>query len=238
MTSSNGNIFRVTGHLCGKFTGPGEFPAQRPVARSFDVFFDLRLNNDWVSNRDAGDLRRHRGHCDVNVMKQYNTTKHTSCSAPYYWSINTSSPENIIHHPTTPPHCPPPTPSAAYILQWIGSVLVQIMVCRLVGGAKPLSEPSPASYGNISALLAICAGNSPVSGDVFFDLRLNKRLKKQSWGWWFETLSRPLWRQCNIDTWQQTLMKSEPWFIYFHSGKCIWKCLQVIGDHFVPASMC
>ena len=38
MTSSNGNIFRVTGHLCG------EFPAQRPVTRSFDIFFDLRLN--------------------------------------------------------------------------------------------------------------------------------------------------------------------------------------------------
>ena len=44
MTSSNGNIFRVTGHLCGEFTGPGEFSAQRPVTRSFDVFFDLRLN--------------------------------------------------------------------------------------------------------------------------------------------------------------------------------------------------
>ena len=44
MTSSNGNIFRVTGPLCGEFAGPGEFPAQRPVTRSFDVFFDLRLN--------------------------------------------------------------------------------------------------------------------------------------------------------------------------------------------------
>ena len=61
-----------------------------------------------------------------------------------------------------------------------------------------------------SALLAICVGNSPVPGefpgqrpvtrsvDVFFDLRLNKRLSKQSWGWWFETLSRPLWRHCNV----------------------------------------
>ena len=38
MTSSNGNIFRVTGHLCGEFTG------YRPVTRSFDVFFDLHLN--------------------------------------------------------------------------------------------------------------------------------------------------------------------------------------------------
>ena len=44
MTSSNGNIFRVTGPLCGEFTGPGEFPTQRPVTRGFDVFFDLRPN--------------------------------------------------------------------------------------------------------------------------------------------------------------------------------------------------
>ena len=44
MTSSNGNIFRVTGHLCGNSPVPGEFPAQRPVTRSFGVLFDLRLN--------------------------------------------------------------------------------------------------------------------------------------------------------------------------------------------------
>ena len=44
MTSSNRNIFRVTGPLCGEFTGPGEFPTQRPVTRSFDVFFDPSLN--------------------------------------------------------------------------------------------------------------------------------------------------------------------------------------------------
>ena len=43
MTSSNGNIFRVTGHLWGEFTGPRWHPAQRPVTRSFDVFFDLLL---------------------------------------------------------------------------------------------------------------------------------------------------------------------------------------------------
>ena len=47
MTSSNRSIFRVTGPLCGEFTGPGEFPTQRPVTRSFDVFFDLRLNKRW-----------------------------------------------------------------------------------------------------------------------------------------------------------------------------------------------
>ena len=46
MTSSNGTIFRDTGHLCGEFTG--EFPAQKPVTRSFDVFFDLRLNKRLI----------------------------------------------------------------------------------------------------------------------------------------------------------------------------------------------
>ena len=47
-----------------------------------------------------------------------------------------------------------------------------------------------------SALLALCAGNSPVtrSLDIFFDLRLNKRLSKQSRRWWFETTSRSLLR--------------------------------------------
>ena len=61
-----------------------------------------------------------------------------------------------------------------------------------------------------SALLAICAGNSPVPGefptqrpvarsfDVYFDLRPDKRLSKQSWGWWFETLSHSLWRHRNV----------------------------------------
>ena len=60
-----------------------------------------------------------------------------------------------------------------------------------------------------SALLAICAGNSPVTGefptqrpvtrsfDVFFDLCPNERLSKQLWGWWFGTLWSPLWRHRN-----------------------------------------
>ena len=53
MTSSNGNIFRVTGHLCGEFIGPGDFPTQRPVTRSFDVYFGLRPNK-WLSKQSWG----------------------------------------------------------------------------------------------------------------------------------------------------------------------------------------
>ena len=51
---------------------PGEIPTQRPVTRSFDVFFDLRLNKWWVNNRKAGDLRRYRAHYHVIVMTQAN----------------------------------------------------------------------------------------------------------------------------------------------------------------------
>ena len=60
-----------------------------------------------------------------------------------------------------------------------------------------------------SVLLALCVRNSPVTGefpsqrpvtwsfDVFFDLCLNKRLSKPSWGWWFETPPWSLWHHCN-----------------------------------------
>ena len=61
----------------------------------------------------------------------------------------------------------------------------------------------------ISAILALCAGNPSVIGEfpsqrpvtrsfaVFFDMRLNKQLSKQSRRRWFETTSRSLLRQCN-----------------------------------------
>ena len=79
-----------------------------------------------------------------------------------------------------------------------------------------------------SALMAICAENSPVpvisphkgqwSFNVFFHLRLNKRLSKQSWGWWFETLSSPLWRHR-----KSTLVKGSP-----DGDKRVNSCTQTI----------
>ena len=77
--------------------------------------------------------------------------------------------------------------------------IIQHLFCKIYPWWRHQLETFP-------ALLAICAGNSTVPGkfhaqrpvtrsfDVFFDLRLNKRLSKQSWGWWFDPLSRPLWR--------------------------------------------
>ena len=46
----------------------GELPAQRPVTRGFDVFFDLCLNKQFSNNSEAGDLKRYRAHYDVIVM--------------------------------------------------------------------------------------------------------------------------------------------------------------------------
>ena len=87
------------------------------------------------------------------------------------------------------------------------------------------------SNGTFSALLAHCEGNPSVTGNfpsqrpltrnfvVFFDLRLNKRLSKQSRRRWFETPSRSLWRRCNeVGSY---FWPSAPihiyMYIYFHS---------------------
>ena len=52
----------------------GEFTAQRPVTRSFDVFFDLRLNKwGWWFDGEAGDLRRHRAHYNVTIVIEFST---------------------------------------------------------------------------------------------------------------------------------------------------------------------
>ena len=88
MTSSNGNIFRVTGPLCGEFTGPGEFPTQRPVTRSFDVFFDLRLNKPlskqpwgWWFETLSRSLWRHRNDARATAFEP---CVHV-CAKPAFW---------------------------------------------------------------------------------------------------------------------------------------------------------
>ena len=69
MTSSNGNVFRVTGHLCGEFTGPPVNSPHKGQWRGALIFSLICVwINGWVNNREAGDLRRYRAHYDVSVM--------------------------------------------------------------------------------------------------------------------------------------------------------------------------
>ena len=87
--------------------------------------------------------------------------------------------------------------------------LVEIIACRLFRHQIIISTNVFffLIMGAFCALLALCVGNSPVTGEfppqrsvtfnVFFDLRLNKRLSKQSRRRWFETPLLSLWRHCN-----------------------------------------
>ena len=112
-----------------------------------------------------------------------------------------------------------------------------------------------------SALLAICAGNSPVSGefptqrpvtrsfDVYFDLRPNKRLSKQSWGWWFETPSRPSWRHRNTvpgSQWSPVVSPSggiiflSLWvnFSCIEDKHCLWKIKKTWSNEMQAGKWC
>ena len=66
MTSTNGNIFRVTGPLWGESTGHWWIPLTK--ACDAEIWYSLIWTNGWANNRDAGDLRRHSAYYDVTVM--------------------------------------------------------------------------------------------------------------------------------------------------------------------------
>ena len=119
--------------------------------------------------------------------------------APYVDILLDQRPSTMAKAASTSPHATP-------LIWYEPWSLVRPWTKRLSGG--PWWRHQMETF---SALLAICAGNSPVTGefptqrpvtrsfDVVFYLRLNKRLSKQSWGWWFETPSHPLWGQCNAE---------------------------------------
>ena len=102
-----------------------------------------------------------------------------------------------------------------------------------------------------SALLAFCVGKSPVIGefpaqrpvtqsfDVFADLHQNEWLSKQSRGWWFETLSHPLWHHSSVSHPKAT---NEPvtWlhmfyclFFYFSLARNYWNTFSQLWCFFL-----
>ena len=69
MTSSNGNIFHVTGPLCGEFTGHRWIPLTKASDTELWYFlWSAPWINGWANDREAGDFRRHRAHYDVITM--------------------------------------------------------------------------------------------------------------------------------------------------------------------------
>ena len=90
MTSSNGNIFRVTGHLCREFTGHRWIPRTKASDTELWCFFTCACINGWVNNRETDYLRRHRAHYDVIViMIVYNIQfiHNSSCRFVEAWML-------------------------------------------------------------------------------------------------------------------------------------------------------
>ena len=76
MTSSNGNIFRVTGPLWGESTSHPWIPLIKASDAELWCFLICAWTNGWANNRDAGDLRHHGAHYDVIVMLQQERSVH------------------------------------------------------------------------------------------------------------------------------------------------------------------
>ena len=140
------------------------------VMGRFDVFFVVRLNK--LKSRAGDYLSRHDAH--VTFL-----SRHTG-----FYSLNTHFMKDSTYR--------------------------DVCTLRLITTVFSACSRWRHQMETFSALLALCAGNSPVTGefpsqrpvtrsfDVFFDLRLNKRLSKQWRRWWFETPSYSLWRHCNV----------------------------------------
>ena len=69
MMSSNGNIFRITGHLCAEFTSHQWIPRTKASEVELWCFlWSAPWIYGWVNNHEAADLRHHSTHYDVIVM--------------------------------------------------------------------------------------------------------------------------------------------------------------------------
>ena len=196
MTSSNGNIFpRYWPFVRGIHRSPVNSPhkGQWRGALVFSLIC-VRING-WVNNGEAGDLRRYRAHYDVTVMLWF-------CNVCDYLSLcchmvssqlgNTQRVSECINL-----ICCWRTTNIPWSVNWDKTLVTTKLLHDDVIKWKHFPRYRPFVRGICRSLV-----NSPNkmtrSFDAFFDLRLNKRLSKQSWGWWLETLSRPLWRHRNM----------------------------------------
>ena len=70
MTSSNENLFRITGPLSGKFTGHQWISHRKTSDAELDVFFDLRLKEQYARYNDQETIDRRLIMNTVPLQKQ------------------------------------------------------------------------------------------------------------------------------------------------------------------------
>ena len=127
----------------------------------------------------------------------------------------------------------------SWFLCWLIIIILDSPHVRRLAQVCWLSIMMTPSNENIFRVTCLCAGNSPVTGefpsqrpvtrsfDIFSDLRLSKRLSKQSKHRWFETQSRSLWRHSN-DSY------SVPYWISYDFNESYCKihiALQLVTTH-------
>ena len=93
MTSSNGNIFRVTGPLCGDFTHHGWIPRKKASDAEFWFFLSAP---EQIVEKTIGDLRRRRAHYDVTVIIVIIVVAVTIKSHAHFMDI-TAAPDSWQH---------------------------------------------------------------------------------------------------------------------------------------------
>ena len=98
MTSSNGSIFCVTGHLCGNSPVPVNSPPKGQWRGALMFSLICVWINDWVNKGEAGDLRRYHAHCDVTVMR--NNENMYKFRQSYPWLQTSTDPVNCFNHLT------------------------------------------------------------------------------------------------------------------------------------------
>ena len=183
------------------------------------------LTLQWCHNEHHGVSNHRRLDCLLNhLLRRTSIKKHqSSASLACLMGVHRSpvdSPHKrgkCFHLVKSTCYCGYVPVDFVYIIQvcwfqwyWGSPTLPQVNHC-MWSNSRKMHPWWRHQMKTFSALLALCAGNSMVTGefpsqrpvtrsfDVIFDLRLGKRLsrRKPSWGWWFKTQSRSLWRHCN-----------------------------------------
>ena len=192
------------------------------------IFFICAWTNGWVNNRGAGDLRLHRAHHDVIVLVcqwtfviilpcrnekgsiveiLLNGRKETAYIAQSLsFLLMTWWRDEPGHEPAWHGTNLQWITIAFLIRKWQIKVWTKHRVVRNLACLQIMLSWWRHQMETFSALLAICAGNSPVPGEFptqrpvtrSFDVSFYLRPNKHSWCWWFETPSRPLWRHRNV----------------------------------------
>ena len=227
MTSSNGNIFRVTGPLCGEFTGPRWIPPQRPVTRSFDVFFDMRLNKQ-LSKQSwgwwfAGDLRHYCFHYDVTVMIfqegefDWSQQQQTVIFGTYLWGFIVSQ------------------IPAGWMASRLGPRFVWAAFMVMTSSTTVLIPLAARTHYFILILMRFIGGVGAVSYALIRCFPVVQYGGRHPWLMvWHQTGNKPLPETMSLVNW--TLWKIFQWTIMWnakknHSSTCVWKChLQHIGN--------